>query len=147
MIYIIGAGLNGLCTAYYLSRRMKNTNGTNGIKPAANLYCGAALEGTSLRFTYDAMVFSDGSVFVYGEIYGAEMQIGRSTFYDSSQSGATTAAIFITYDLSGTDNWGWWTISVNRSTLAATIVYTDSSGDGATWTLASSSNNCVLNSY
>ena len=46
------------------------SNGSNGIQPAASLYCGAALENTSLRFTYTAMVFSDNSVFVYGGVYG-----------------------------------------------------------------------------
>ena len=125
-------------------------NGSNGIKPAASLYCGAALSGTSVNFTYDAMLFSDGSVFVYGGIYTSDQLIGKSTFYDSSQSGATTAAVLLTYDLSGTDNWGYWSISVNRSTLVVTILYTDSneSGGSTTWTLSSSSaTNCVLNSY
>jgi len=122
-------------------------NGSNGIKPSVSLYCGAQLENTALYFTYTAMVFSDSSVFAYGGIYGAAFQIGASTFYDSSQTGASTAAVLFTYDVGGSADGGYWRISVNRSTLAATIVYTDSSGDGATWTLASSSNNCVLNSY
>jgi len=125
-------------------------NGSNGIKPAANLWCGAALSGTSLRFTYDAMLFSDGSVFVYGNIYASDQQIGGSTFYDSSQNGSSTAAINITADLLGTDNWGYWRISLNRSTLVVSIVNTDSDATGGsnTWTLSSySSNNCVLVSF
>ena len=124
-------------------------NGSNGIKPSVSLYCGAQLENTALYFTYTAMVFSDSSVFVYGGIYGIMAQYGASTFYDSSQNGASTAAVMFTYDVEPMSNGGYWRISVNRSTLAATIVYTDTdlSGGSATWTLPSSSNNCVLNSY
>ena len=57
--------------------------------------------------------------------------------------------VLFTYDFISTANGGWWTISINRSTLAATILYTDTdaSGGSTTWTLASSSSNCVLNSY
>ena len=125
------------------------TNGTNGIKPAASLSFGASLEDTSYKFSYTAMVFSDGSVYAYGGIRGADSQIGRSTFYDSSQSGSSTAEVIFDWDLSGSDNWGYWKISVNRSTLVVTILYTDQdeTGGSTTWTLNSSSNNCVLNSF
>ena len=125
-------------------------NGSGGIKPSVSLYCGAHLEYTALYFTYNAMVFSDSSVFVYGGIYGAAYQIGASTFYDSSQNGASTAAVIFTYDVDGTNNGGFWRISVNRSTSAATIVYKETGLSGAnatTWTLPSSSSNCVINSY
>ena len=125
------------------------TNGTDGITPSGSLFCSALLENTALYFTYTAMVFSDSSVWAYGGIYGTGFQIGASTFYDSSQIGALTAAVLFKYDIDGSANGGYWKISVNRSTLAATIVYTDTdlSGGSATWTLPSSSNNCVLNSY
>ena len=95
------------------------------------------------------MVFSDGSVYVFGGIYGVAFQVGSSKFYDSSQNGASIAAVLFTYDVDSTANGGWWQISVNRSTLAATILYTDTdvSGGSVTWTLPSSSSNCVINSY
>ena len=134
----------------YICNGSNGSNGSNGIQPAASLFCDAALSGISYRFTYSAMVFSDNSVFAYGGIYGVAYQIGASTFYDSSQTGASTAAVLFTYDVAGDlNNGGFWKISINRSTLAATIVYTDSevSGGSDTWTLASSSSNCVLNSY
>ena len=124
-------------------------NGTGGVKPSSSLYCGASLQNTSLYFTYKAMVFSDSSVYAYGGIYGTAYQIGSSKFYASSQVGASTAAVLFAYDVSGSANGGYWKIEVNRSTRAATIVYTDSdvSGGSDTWTLPSSSSNCVLNSY
>ena len=133
----------------YVCNGSNGSNGSNGIQPSVSLYCGAQLENTTLYFTYTAMVFSDSSVFVYGGIYGGAAQYGASTFYDSSQTGASTAAVMFTYDAEPSANGGYWRISVNRSTLAATIVYTDTdvSGGSATWTLASSSSNCVLNSY
>jgi len=133
----------------YVCNGSNGSNGSNGIQPSVSLYCGAQLENTTLYFTYTAMVFSDSSVFVYGGIYGGVAQYGASTFYDSSQTGASTAAVMFTYDAEPMSNGGYWRISVNRSTLAATIVYTDTdvSGGSATWTLPSSSNNCVLNSY
>ena len=126
------------------------SNGSNGIQPAASLYCGAALENTTLYFTYTAMVFSDSSVYAHASIYGVAYEIGASKFYDSSQNGASTAAVIFTYDVDGTNNGGWWQISVNRSTSAATIVYKEANVSGAnatTWTLPSSSSKCVLNSY
>ena len=125
-------------------------NGSSGIKPSVSLYCGALLENTTLYFTYTAMVFSDSSVYAHASIYGVAYEIGASKFYDSSQNGASTAAIIFTYDVDGTNNGGWWQISVNRSTSAATIVYKEANVSGAnatTWTLPSSSSNCVLNSY
>ena len=125
-------------------------NGSGGIKPSVSLYCGAQLENTALYFTYNAMVFSDSSVYAHASIYGVAYEIGASKFYDSSQNGASTAAVIFTYDVDGTNNGGWWQISVNRSTSAATIVYKESNVSGAngtTWTLPSSSSNCVLNSY
>ena len=133
----------------YVCNGSNGSNGSNGIQPAASLFCDAALEGLSLRFTYTAMVFSDNSVFAYGGIYGVGSQIGSSNYYASTQTGASTAAVLFTYDIIGSLNFGWWTISINRSTLAATILYTDSdvSGGSTTWTLASSSSNCVLNSF
>ena len=96
------------------------------------------------------MVFSDSSVFAYGGIYGVAFQVGSSKFYDSSQNGASIAAVLFTYDVDSTANGGWWQISVNRSTSAATIVYKETGLSGAnatTWTLPSSSSNCVINSY
>ena len=125
-------------------------NGSDGIKPSVSLYCGALLENTSLYFTYTAMVFSDSSVYAHASIYGVAYEIGASKFYDSSQNGASTASVIFTYDVDGTNNGGWWQISVNRSTSAATIVYKETGLSGAnstTWTLPSSSSNCVLNSY
>jgi hypothetical protein len=134
----------------YVCNGSNGSNGSNGIQPAASLYCGAALENTTLLFSYTAMVFSDNSVFVHGSVYGILYEIGASKFYDSSQNGASTAAVIFTYDADATANGGFWKISINRSTLAATIVYTEANVSGAnttTWTLPSSSSNCVLNSY
>ena len=140
----------------YVCNGSNGSNGSNGIQTAASLYCGAVLENSidlfedgTVWFTYNAMVFSDGSVYAYGGIRNSEFQIGRSTFYDSSQSGASTAAVLFTWDVSSPANWGYWEISVNRSTLVVTILYTDENqvGGATTWTLPSSSSNCVLYSY
>ena len=91
----------------YICNGSNGSNGSNGIQPAASLYCGAQLENTALYFTYTAMVFSDSSVFAYGGIYGAAYQIGASTFYDSSQTGASTAAVLFTYDIGGSADYGY----------------------------------------
>jgi hypothetical protein len=122
-------------------------NGTDGIKPSAQLACDAALENTSLYFEYKATVFTDGSVLAHASIYGVAVEVTDSTFYDSSQNGASTGYVNIRYDVSGTDNGGDWKISVNRSTLVTTVLYedTDLSGGSLTWTLASS--NCTTNSF
>ena len=123
------------------------TAGADGIKPSSQIACDAALENTSLYFEYKATVFTDGSVLAHASIYGVAVEVTDSTFYDSSQNGASTGYINIRYDVSGTDNGGDWKISVNRSTLVTTVLYedTDLSGGSLTWTLASSK--CTTNSF
>ena len=63
--------------------------------------------------------------------------------YSKLQNGWTTAPIYINYDVSGSANHGIFKISLNRSTMVTTILYTDSdvSGGSDTWTQPSS--NCT----
>ena len=121
--------------------------GASGITPSAQISCEAALSSTVLGFQYKVTLFTDGSMLVHGSIYGTLVEVTDSTFYDSSQNGATNGFINIRYDVSGSANGGDWQISLNRSTLVSTVTYedTDLSGGSLSWTLASSS--CTLNSF
>ena len=60
--------------------------------------------------------------------------------YSKLQNGWDTAPIFINYDVSGSANFGYFEISLNRTSMVTTIVYTDSdvSGGSTTWVEPSS---------
>ncbi len=121
--------------------------GEAGLKPSAQIACDAALQNTALYFEYKVTLFTDGSLLVHGSIYGLSVEVTDSTFYDSSQNGATNGYVNIRYDVSGSANGGDWKIALNRSTLITTVTYVDSdvTGGSLSWTLPSSS--CVSNSF
>ena len=73
------------------------------------------------------------------------MEVTDSTFYDSSQNGATNGYINIRYDVSGSANGGDWKIGLNRTTLVTTVTYVDPDITTLSWTLPSSS--CTLNNF
>ena len=59
----------------------------------ASHFCTAGLDKTNLTFTYDAVVFDSGNVFVFGAIENAADATSASSFYAPSQKGADTAAV------------------------------------------------------
>ena len=109
------------------------------------VYCNAALEGTSLKYTYDVKQWNNGDLFIYGSIYGSSYEISATTMYSEIQTGWTTAPVFLTYDASGSANWGYWKISGNRTTGVVTILYTDSDVSGGSTTWVQDSSECTLN--
>ena len=107
-------------------------------------YCNALLQNTALYYRYRVYQFVNEDIFIQGEIYGTLYEVADSIMYSKLQNGWTTAPIYINYDVSGSANYGYFVISLNRSTMVTTIVYTDSdvSGGSTTWTLPSS--NCTF---
>ena len=103
-------------------------------------YCSALLQNTSLYYRYRVAQFVNEDIFIQGEIYGSAYEVADSIMYSKLQNGWTTAPIFINYDVSGTANFGYFVISLNRSTMVTTIVYTDSdvSGGSTSWSQPSS---------
>ncbi len=103
-------------------------------------YCNALLENTAYYFRYRVYQFKNNDVYIQGEIYGTSFEVADSVMYGSTQNGWLTAPIYINYDVSGTANYGYWVISMDRTTLITTIVYydTDISVGSLTWVEPSS---------
>lgn len=119
----------------------------SGSLIASSISCGALLQNTTLYFFYSVDIFKSGDVFASGAISAADARIGNSQFYSAAQNGATTAQVLFTDDLLGTANAGYWSISLNRTTLVTTVVNTDADATNGsnTWTLTA--DKCVANSY
>jgi len=143
----IDDNMNGTLDSDEVDKTEYACNGVAGIKPSAQIACDATLENTSLAFEYKVTLFTDGSLLVHGSIYGNLVEVTDSTFYDSSQNGATNGYINIRYDVEGSANGGDWKIGLNRTTLVTTVTYVDSdlSGGSLSWTLSSSQ--CTKNEF
>lgn len=55
--------------------------------------------------------------------------------------------MFITFDLLGAINGGWWQLSLNRTTLVVTIENNDIDAPGGKNTWLMTPDKCVLNRY
>ncbi len=102
------------------------------------LVCAATLPATTIMFTYTARIFSDGSVWAFGDVSDASVSSGNSSFYDSSMVGAADGNVACVLDVAGAANAGWWRISFDRSDYTVTVTYNDVDvTDGSdTWTFA-----------
>ena len=106
-------------------------------------YCNALLQNTALYYRYRVYQFVNEDIFIQGEIYGVSYEVADSIMYSKLQNGWTTAPIYINYDVSGSANYGYFVISLNRSTMVTTIVYTDSDVSGGSTTWVEPSSDCV----
>jgi hypothetical protein len=61
--------------------------------------------------------------------------------------GWATAPVYITMDVAGTANAGWWKLFLDRGSLVVTIEYhdVDLTGGGLAWTMQPQ--DCILNAY
>ena len=92
----------------------------------------AALNGLSIE--YNAVLTSGGDVYATANIVDNAIQISGTAFYAAGESGANTASVLITDDYYGSVNGGYWSISLNRSTMQTSIVYNDTVSDSFTFT-------------
>ena len=145
----IDDNMNGTLDSSEVDKTEYVCNGTDGTAGTDNKikythYCNALLENTTLYYRYRVSQFVNEDIFIQGEIYGAAYEVADAIMYSKLQNGWDTAPIFINYDVSGSANYGYFVISLNRSTMVTTIVYTDSdvTGGSTTWTLPSS--NCTF---
>lgn len=126
------------------------TPGTNvdDSKITASIGCSATLQNTvGMSFTYNVDQFANGNVFVTANIADAAKSSSFSEYYAPTQNGFATAPINITLDEFAPNDSGWWSVSLDRSTLVVSIVYHDAdvAGGGSSWTLTP--DKCVVNSY
>lgn len=133
----------------------KGADGTDN-RIVASVFCAGTVTGLSgaagtalngLGVNYSAALTNAGDVFATASIDTGAYQIGNSAFYSANQNGAQTGGVAFTADFA-TANGGWWAVSLDRSTLVVTAVYTDSSLGGqspVTMTFASSA--CQSHTY
>lgn len=90
-------------------------------------------------------MYLSGNAFASGSIAGPAYSVSDSSLYAPSQVGWTTIPITMVMDVQGPADFGFWTISLNRATNTAVIVYTDSdvSGGSVIWSPIS----CTVNQY
>ena len=121
--------------------------GPAGDKIAASIGCFGALQNTSLAFSYTADQFANGNVFAAGSVSGGAYGVSGSAFFAPTQVGYLTATVQFVEDVYPPADGGWWTISLDRSTLVTVITYHDVDIDGGmlSWTMQPSA--CVVNSY
>lgn len=113
-----------------------------------SFFCTGGLEDTSLGFTYTVVLFSSGDLFVTGSIDSPAIQSSATAFYAPEQNGYATAQVIVGYDVDGTADGGWFTLTLDRSTLVTTIAYREkgsTSTPDSTWTMQPSA--CVRNVY
>ena len=138
----IDDNMNGTLDSSEVDKTEYVCHGTAGTdnKIKYTHYCFASLEDTALYYRYRVAQFVNEDIFIQGEIFGTSYEVSDSIMYSKLQNGWTTAPIFINYDVSGTANFGYFVISLNRSTMVTTIVYTDSdvSGGSTSWSQPSS---------
>ena len=106
-----------------------------------------SLENTPIWFQYDAYQFANGVIFASASMRDRFSQSSGVQFFHPSQVGWATAPVFITFDVAGTANGGFFKLFLDRDTLVVTIEYTDLdlTGGGATWTMQPTS--CIVNRY
>lgn len=141
---------------------INGTNGTNGTDnhATASFLCQATLtqatataSGISapaggLVFAYSAVKMASGDVFAEASIANASYQTSQSNYYAAKQNGSLNAAVVITDDWYSTASYGWWSISLDRSTLIPTAVFNDSSmPTSSTRTFTFPASSCTVQTY
>jgi len=109
---------------------------------------GLSIPAGGLPIVYNAAVMTNGDVFAQSSIASAVIQVSGSAFYASSQNGAATGSVIMTDDWAGGVNYGWWNVSLNRSSGIVTAVYNDGDlGGSGTATFTFPSSGCSINNY
>lgn len=126
--------------------------GIPGGKITASIGCfgtatGGILGSGSLSVGYTADQFEDGSVFSTSYIGGNSFSTSGSALFAPTQVGQATAPVNYIFDVYGTANGGYWTVSLNRTNLVVSLVYHDVDVPGGTATWTWNPSQCVVNSY
>jgi hypothetical protein len=91
----------------------------------------------SIRYSYEAFVFGDGSVWAAAAISSSVSQASGNAAYAPADAAVGTAPVNVVFDTTGPANGGLWTVAVDRSAQQATVTYTDVDVTGTTtsWVL------------
>jgi hypothetical protein len=98
--------------------------------------CSEVVTGT-IRYSYEAFVFSDGSVWSAASVSNSTSQASGNAGYAPGDAAAGTAPVEVVFDTTGPANGGVWTIAVDRGAQQASVTYTDVdvAGGATSWTL------------
>lgn len=108
---------------------------SNGGRIVSTLKCSGTIFGLSgdasslngLEVNYDAVITSGGDVYATASVADEQAQVSGTAFYAAGQAGSLTGKVSIVGDFDYTADFATWDISVNRSTMVTTAVYTDDS--------------------
>jgi hypothetical protein len=110
----------------------------NGTLFASAITCTSTIDGTALRFRYEATVLKNGDVLATAEIHDGARSTSGTDFYALTQDGAQTAPVLIVYDIAPPENSGFFRIELPRSVPAPFVTYfdVDVPGGQRVWTHA-----------
>lgn len=96
---------------------------------------------SSLNFEYDYVVFSSGDVWVNCNIEDSSAEYSNSSFYKSTQTGASTGGCLLTYDID-TASSGYWSFTTSPSRQA---IYKDTGSANNGTTVSFATSDCSTN--
>lgn len=110
--------------------------GPEGGGIAQSVACEAVVSG-SIVYTYDALIFDDGSVWAAASISDSASQASGTASYAPGAAGTALGPVSIVFDTTAPANGGRWGIGVDRASLQANVTYTDVDVPGGvtSWTL------------
>jgi hypothetical protein len=113
--------------------------GADGGRIKSSIYCSGTISGLSgnagtalngIDVEYNAVLTAAGDVYATANIIEDYVQVSGTQFYAAAESGSSTGEILITDDLYGGNGGGYFKISLNRTTMITSIVYTDANLGG-----------------
>lgn len=109
--------------------------------------CGGQLGDTVWWASYSVALMASGDVFVSGSVRNGVIEASSSRFYSGQQVGAETAATLVQFDGVGDATAGYWTLSLDRTTLVSSVVYKDAdhAKGGESWSMTP--DKCTVNDY
>jgi hypothetical protein len=113
----------------------------------SSIFCGGTLSGTSISLKYAASLMASGDVFATASVSGGLNDISASAFYSAQQNGALDASVIVVSDYSGTANFGYWDIGLNRQTLVVTVTYNDVEVAGGQQSWQMTPDKCTVNDF
>ena len=121
--------------------------GADGGKITASITCTGRIPDSTVSVGYNAVQFMSGAVFASAYVSGPGIEASEAKIYAQSQVGWQTAPIIVVYDVYGTPNYGWWRVSLDRSTLVVTAEYNDNEYPGGKGSWSMTPDKCVVNRY
>lgn len=98
--------------------------GGPGVTITQSFSCSEVVTG-SIRYSYEAFVFGDGSVWAAATVSSSVSQASGAAAYAPTDANVASAPVRVVFDTTGPANGGAWSIGVDRTTQQAAVSYTD----------------------